>query len=95
MLETVLYRSKNNNSLVLGLQLTSSCFVAKCFPKFLVLSTTQTYSVYCHRGEKKPENVLLFFILGAEIRGEKVLKLILEQKSQEKWYFCKKDAKNN
>ena len=34
-----------------------------CFPKpevtssRLVLSTTQRYSVYCHRGGKKPENI--------------------------------------
>ena len=25
--------------------------------KCLVLSTTQRYSVYCHRGVKKPENI--------------------------------------
>ena len=25
--------------------------------KCLVLSTTQRYSVYCHRGAKKPENI--------------------------------------
>ena len=45
--------------------------VDKMFPKAqddilkcLILSTTQKYSVYCHRGGKKPENI---HILESEI----------------------------
>ena len=31
----------------------------KCLVKCLVLSTTQRYSVYCHRGVKKTENIYI------------------------------------